>query len=231
MALPDGTFGHRFDDPSAAHGNPPERRFRSIYMGTTEQACFGECLAHFRVSIELLARLEAIDDEEPLEVAFAGSVDFSDDPPRGIVPISWRTNRRVVRATIHPTLRFVNVSTRPSHQYLRVALASVAAALGVTDIDFSTIQNPLLRTLTQSCARHIYDLREPDESPSFAGIRYVSRLDALAWECWAAFDDRFAGAHLPGFPEVIMPDRPALLEIARAFHLSIETLPGRYLRP
>ncbi len=62
----DGTFGNRFDDPSAERGLGTSERFRSIYCATTAMGSFGETLARFRPSIQLLARLREIDEEEPL---------------------------------------------------------------------------------------------------------------------------------------------------------------------
>jgi hypothetical protein len=50
-----------------------------------------------------------------------------------------------------------------------------------------------------------------------------------AWECWAVFDDRLrhTGTNL----ESILPDHPALLNIAALFGLTIELTEGQYLRP
>jgi hypothetical protein len=38
LALEDGTFGNRFDDPGAAVGKPPEERFRFISYATARDA-------------------------------------------------------------------------------------------------------------------------------------------------------------------------------------------------
>jgi len=227
----DGTFGNRFDDPSAEHGVPPGSRFRTIYCATQRAAAFGETMARFRPSVALLAQLNAIEDDEPLERALAGAVDPT-DPHRGLVPADWRQRRRVGHTVLDPSLRFVDLAAGETMQYLRAALAPVAKQLGVADIDLSVVTGPQ-RRLTQEIARSIHDQRDRNGRPRFAGIRYLSRLNG-EWECWAVFDDRMRHvAGCPGLPTSIPRDDADLIEVARQFNLTIEVNArrGNYLRP
>ena len=60
-ALPNGTFGNRFDDPQ---GN-----YRVLYAATQRVSCFIETLARFRPDLSLIAELQEIageDDYVPL---------------------------------------------------------------------------------------------------------------------------------------------------------------------
>ncbi|MGH2411586.1 MAG: RES domain-containing protein, partial [Chloroflexota bacterium] len=77
FAQPDGTFGGRFDDPSARHGVPPSARFRTLYFAGTPVGAFGEVLARFRPDLTVLAAIGA-----------AG-------PVPGTVPVGWRAVRRL----------------------------------------------------------------------------------------------------------------------------------------
>jgi hypothetical protein len=227
----DGTFGNRFDDPSAEDGAPPARRFRTIYCATQRAAAFGETMARFRPSLALLAQLSAIDDDEPLERALAGAIDPV-DPRRGLVPADWRLRRRVGHTVLDPSLRFVDLASGETMQHLRTTLAPLARRLGVADIDLSSVTGPQ-RRLTQAIARHVHDRRDRNGRPRFAGIRYLSRLDA-EWECWAVFDDRMRHvAGCPGFPTTVLPDDTDLMQVAKQFNLTIEVFTGQanYLRP
>jgi hypothetical protein len=225
----DGTFGNRFDDPSAALGRPPGERFRAIYCATQRAAAFGETVARFRPSIVLLAQLAAVEDDESLEEALAGAVD-PQDPYRGLIPADWRLVRRIGQTVLDPSLRFVDIAAAGSVQHLRQALATRAAELRLTDVDLSSLTSPQ-RLFTQDCARYIYDQIDEDGQPHFAGIRYPSRLSD-AWECWAVFDDRLR--HAPGspaLPESIFADDRDLEHVASMFGLTIEVFPGHYIRP
>lgn len=100
-ALEDGTFGNRFDDPTAAESRPPEERYRAIYCATQRVATYGETIARFRPSLSLIAQIEAIDDDEPLEVALEGVVD-PEDPRRGLIPADWRLRRQIGHTVLDP---------------------------------------------------------------------------------------------------------------------------------
>lgn len=110
----DGTFGNRFDDPSAAEGRPPEDRFRCLYCGTTEEVAFAECLTGKRVPMRVLAKLAAIDDDEPVEKVLAGAeIDIADPKrPRGLVTAEWQSRHQIGRTLLHSGLRFANIATK-----------------------------------------------------------------------------------------------------------------------
>lgn len=230
-AAPDGTFGNRFDDPSAEEGRTPEEMFRVIYCATQRAATFGETAARFRVSVGLLSVLGEIDDDESIEDALRGAVD-PEDPGHGLLPAEWRMRRRVGHTLLDPALHFVDVSHAATMQHLRTGLAPLADRLGVTDVDLSSVTSQQ-RRFTQGIARYIHEQVDDEGNPRFAGIRYPSRLNP-DWECWAVFDDRIR--HLPGWPNIpssIFPDDPDLREVARLFGLTIEVFPGRdhFIRP
>jgi len=238
-ALEDGTFGNRFDDPSADEGRPPEERFRAIYCATQRAATFGETLARIRPSPSLLVALEAIDDDEPLEDALAGVLDPEDmrpidpaDPRRGLVSADWRIRRRVGHTLLDPALTFVDITNAETMQCLRTELAPLAARLRLKDVDLAVLTSQE-RRFTQGCARYIYDQTNGAGAPLYAGIRYPSRVNE-GWECWAVFVDRIR--HAPGWPghsTTVFPDDEDLLSVARLFNLTIEIFPGQgnYVRP
>jgi len=182
----DGTFGNRFDDPRAASGVPPAERFRAVYCATSRVAAIGETVAGLRPSLHLLAQIaDAVDDEEPAAASFAGLLDPTDND-RGVIPADWRLHRHLGSTRVDPSLQFVDIKAAATLQHLRRAMAPVAAILGLTDVDLSAVTSPY-RRLTQTCARYVYDQRDAEERPSFAGIRYPSRLDP-AWQCIEVFD-------------------------------------------
>jgi hypothetical protein len=219
MAGEDGTFGNRFDDPGADRGYIPSQRFRILYCASTAIGAFGETLARFRPSIALLARLRAIEDEEPLEVQLLGTR-HPFDSRTAFIPADWRLRRLLAPTVLDADLRFADLAALPTHQYLRQVMAADLAELALPDLDFSTVSGPR-RVLTQRCARHIYDLRNDAGAGLFAGVRYLSRLNP-DWECWAIFADRMV--HTPGFAATISPDNPDLLAVCRLFNLDVETL-------
>lgn len=71
-ALPDGTFGNRFDDP--------ESEYRVLCASSQEVGCFLETLARFRPDLPTLAAVKRI----------AGDDDFT---PSGKVPPGWEQKR------------------------------------------------------------------------------------------------------------------------------------------
>lgn len=222
----DGTFGNRFDDPTANQGAQRAEGFRSIYCATQRVATFGETLATFRPSPALLTHLVEIDDDEPLAVTLAGVVD-PEDPRRGLIPADWRLRRRIGQTVLDPTLAFVDIAAAESMQHLRTALAPLAARLGLDDIDLSALTSQQ-RRFTQGVARYVYEQRESSGRPQYAGLRYPSRLNPHAWECWAVFDDRIRHQlGWPGRPESFFPDDDDLVAVARLFNLTIELFPGK----
>ncbi len=131
-ALPDGTFGNRFDDPSVEGGRPEEERYRMIYCATERAGAFGETIARFRPSIELLAGLERVEDEEPLDPELEG----------GIVPEEWRLSRRMGSTRLASGLQFADLPAPQTMRVLREELAAVAEGLGLEDLDLSAVTGP-----------------------------------------------------------------------------------------
>lgn len=220
-ASPDGTFGNRFDDPSAERGLTIQERFRVVYCATTAAGAFGESVARFRPSITLLAQLRTIQDQassvrQPLGVSATESLDI------GVVPAAWRTRRVLAQTRLEPTSRFVDLAAPRTHQALRRALSPSVAAFGLHDLDLSAVLGPH-RRLTQQCARLIYELCDEDGSPLFAGLRYLSRLSP-DWECWAIFADRMRRSATSSV--AIAPAHPDMLAACQTFGLRVEADAG-----
>ena len=176
-----GTFGNRFDDPSAGDETPPETRFRTIYCATQRVATFGETAARFRPTPTLLAKLEAVDADESTDEALAGAVD-PQDVRRGLIPADWRLRRPVTHTVLDPGLVFVDIVAAETMQHLRPALPSLVQRLDLTDVDLSSVASQQ-RRFKQGGARYIYDQMDESSQPQVAGIRYGSRLHSQ-WQCW-----------------------------------------------
>jgi hypothetical protein len=210
---------------------PEQRKFQVLYCATKRHVVFGETLASLRPSIQTLSGLQRIRDEEAFDLATLRATD-PDDIQRGLIRADWRLRKVVGYTILAPHLRFVDLSTAQTTQYLRGVLALEAVEHGATDIDQSLLMESN-RGFTRLVARHFYEQLHEDGSPIFAGIRYISRLDSN-WECWAVFADRMVHVPgMPGFPEPIHPDDPDLLKTAGLFDLTIEIMSGheRYYRP
>ncbi len=207
--------GNRFDDPDCPEdeGGESEACYRVIYAATRRAGAYGETIARYRPDLGLLAGLHEIEDDEPLD-------------PRlqpGVVPADYRLQRRLGKAILDPGLRFVDVHDGATVQALRPILAQVARDLGLPDVDLSTVMGPD-RQLTKHAARHIYEQRDAEGRPLYAGIRYVSRLNP-DWELWAIFADRLV--HTADVPETIYPDDQGLIEAAQLLGVNIEILDGK----
>lgn len=128
---------------------------------------------------------------------------------------------------LHPRLPFADLVAPETVQALREALSSVAVALGLNDIDLSSLSGPQ-RLFTQEVARFIYDAHDAAGTPRYAGIRYLSRLN-LGWECWAVFSDRLLHQVIQVDP--ITANDPGLYDAARLLKLSIEDDRGGLITP
>jgi hypothetical protein len=204
----DGAFGNRFDDPRADRGVREEDHFRVIYCATRPVGVFGERVARYRKSPRLLAGLQEIEDDEPLDPELGG----------GIVPEEFRLKRTLGTTRLSDNLLFADFAEGETFTILREELANWLVRLELEDFDLSTVTSKQ-RRLTQEAACYVYELAGFGHT-SFAGIRYLSRLNAN-WELWAIFHDRMAH-----FPEEIAgeirKDNPELLEAARVLDLTIE---------
>jgi hypothetical protein len=198
-ALPDGTFGGRFDDPSGRRGTPPTGRFRTLYFAAEPAGAFAEVLAHFRPDLTVLAALG------------------SSTTPTGIVPTAWRVVRRLGAVVLNTQGTFVDIGHARTLRLLRPHLARTATALGLPDLDLSAFSGPS-RVLTQEAARFVYEQYDHLGTPLYAGIRYTSRLHRT-WECWAVFSDR-ARLTAPRV-EFIAANDPGLLDAASVLGLKV----------
>ena len=157
----------------------------------------------------MLAGLEQVKDEEPLDFELEG----------GVVPEEWRLSRRVGSTRLASGLPFVDLAAPETMGVLREELAAVAEGLGLEDLDLSAGTGPH-RRMTQEDARYVYGITERSGGPAYAGIRYLSRLNP-SWELWAVFHDRMR--HEPGeVAEPIRADDPGLVEAAALLGLRVE---------
>jgi len=208
-AREDGTFGNRFDDPSAEDEIPEEDRFRVIYCSSRPVGAFGETISRYRKDVRLYAELKTIEDDEPLDPELEG----------GVVPEDWRLERRKASTHLDSSLLFADFTDPRSLVVLRRELASLLMHLGLEDFDLSSMTGPQ-RRLTQGAARYVYELTDFSSQPIFAGIRYLSRLN-YHWELWALFDDRMLHTPAETFGTIRRND-PDLQEAASFFEIEIE---------
>jgi len=190
-------------------------RYRVVYASTDRAGAFGETIARYRPDLALLQELKDIDDDEPLEPWLEG----------GVVPADYRLQRRLGETILDPSLRFVDVFDARAVQALRPALSPIARRLGLPDVDLSTVMGPN-RELTKQLSLYLHEQRDEQGHPRYAGIRYVSRMNAN-WELWAVFDDRLM--HAAVVPEDIYADDPGLVEAARLLGVNIEVVNGHLL--
>lgn len=133
-ALPDGTFGNRFDDP--------ESEYRVLYASSQEVGCFLETLARFRPDLETLAAVKAIEGDD----------DFT---PAGKVPPGWERNRAI--GTARAERICADICGGEWLTYLRRRLAPDCVRLGIKEFDASLMQSPS-RLITQLASRIVYEL-------------------------------------------------------------------------
>ncbi len=172
-ADPDGTFGNRYDDPQGI--------YRVLYASTQRVATFVECLAYYRVDIEVVAELQAIVGE-----------DGDEEPPApGTVPAEWVEQRCVGRATL--VGEYADVGHHESLAELRTALAARVVHHGLHDLDAGTIRLTAPRAFTQDVSRYVFG-QTVDGQRRWNGLAYLSKHgDDL--QNWAIFE--------PAAPEVI----------------------------
>ncbi len=145
QASPDGTFGHRFDDPKSF--------YRVLYASSQPVACFVETLACYRSDPALLDELNAID----------GDNDFS---PAGQVPPDW-TESRVLGSAIARGDAYAEVTGAEWITFLRRKLLAECLRLGIGDFDARVVKAPQ-RRITQLASRMVFE-------SGYKGICYRSR--------------------------------------------------------
>jgi hypothetical protein len=106
----------------------------------------------------------------------------------GNVAADWRDRRCRVQVAIDlGAPPFLDVDDAETLQRLDEELRPQLDAWGVDQLDTGVIR-ARDRRVTRLIADWVWAFRSDDEPYSFAGIRYVSRLDS-SMECWAVFDD------------------------------------------
>jgi hypothetical protein len=182
----------RFDDP--------EGRINVRYAGE-RRACFVETLARFRLPLDLLAALAAVQPGDR----------GRDLPPLGTVPSGWLTTRRIAVFTVDaPDRSWLDLREPETHQALRRKLAIELRDQGYEAYALGDALGQD-RRLTQLIARWARD-------QGHAGIIYLSRYDPHL-TCTAIFPDtRLVTAKI----EPIAANDPDLLAAAALFELAIE---------
>jgi hypothetical protein len=167
----DGAFGNRYDDPDG--------EYRVLYAADQRRGAFLETLSRFRVDLQLLAELDAIEGDEQ-DVAFP-------TVRGGVVPADWLATRRIGTATA-ASLWFVDVAHSESLAHLRERLAGRLVHYGLDDLDAGDLRRRAPRALTQEISRYVFENGAAPGGEPVAGIAYRSRLgDELT--NWAVFED------------------------------------------
>ena len=164
-AQPDGTFGNRFDDPTAY--------YRVLYASSQRLSCFLETLARFRPDLTLLAELQKI----------SGDDDFF---PLSQVPRSWCETRVLGTATTAGVYADIYAAQWVGH--LRNALSAECLKLGLHDLDVAVLQQGQPRRLTQLASLEVYKV-------GLNGTFYRSRYghDLENWALFEPFDLEITG--------------------------------------
>ena len=201
LAVPAGEGGapsraNRFDPLTLGYGVP--------YLGTDLETCFGETLARFRPSLEMLALVE--DEWQALGFMAVGSV-----------AADWRQRRTVVHVRLPCGLLFVDVESPVTHQFLRRELALGLSSVGLSDLDVSAVRGPD-RRVTQMISEWAY-MASTREDPTYCGARYESRIRS-GWECWALFDDEELEIDVLE-TRPITPDMAQLQTVGKLFELQV----------
>ncbi|MCG2624801.1 RES family NAD+ phosphorylase [Arthrobacter sp. I2-34] len=160
----DGRFPGRWDD---LHGN-----FRTVYAGSSLQACLLEVLASFRRDARLAMELDEIveDDEDAV---------LHPTVPSGQVPREWLDARAATSAELTGT--YCAVTDSRSIAALYPHFIGTALSLGLTDFDAAALKDARPRQLTQAIAAWIYETTDID------GVTFASRHgDDL--RLWAIFE-------------------------------------------
>jgi hypothetical protein len=159
--LPDA--GNRFDVPGGG----------VLYAATRLDACYAETLARFRPSPRIR---EVVKGEKDGFMVTGG------------IPQDWRLQRVRAVLGIEEALPFLDVEDPRTHGFLSEELSPMLVALGYggQELDFSDLCNHD-RRISRAIAEYAYTAHDDDGSPTYSGIRYMSRIDPR-WECWAIFE-------------------------------------------
>lgn len=178
-----GRFPGRWDD---LHGN-----FRTVYAGSTLQACLLEVLAGFRADPRIAAELEDIVEDDEDRVLYPTL-------PPGEVPREWLDTRAATRAELSGS--YCAITSSKTISALHPHFIKMALGLGLADFDAAALKDARPRKLTQAVASLLYETTPVD------GLTFGSRHgDDL--QLWAIFER-------PGDP-AISPrlERPLIVEL------------------
>lgn len=170
---------HANGKPFTGRWDSPDANYRTIYAGTTLFAPLVEVLARFR--------RDPLTDTDMGDIVVEES-DASLYPtiPAGVVDEGWFDVRLKARATLSGT--FADVATAPTIAALRPAFLQLARdRYGTADFDTSTLQDSAYRVLTQLVGKDLFERTNPDGSPTFDGIRFLSPHGADL-ELWTVFE-------------------------------------------
>jgi hypothetical protein len=201
-AGPDGTFGNRYDDPAG--------EYRVLYAAGERRGAFLETLARFRVDLQLVAEMDAIDGD-----------DRDDAYPtirHGLVPSEWLMRRRIGTA-MAASLWFVDVAHSEALAHLRERLAARLLHYGLDDLDAGDLRRRAPRALTQEISRYVFEQGSAPSGEPVAGIAYRSRLGDELMN-WAIFEghqlDEIMEAHA-----IIAADDPDLVAALEILGLTL----------
>jgi hypothetical protein len=201
-AGPDGTFGNRYDDPAG--------EYRVLYAAGQRRGAFLETLARFRVDLQLVAEMDAIDGED--------RDDVFQTVQRGVVPSEWLARRRIGTA-MAASLWFVDIAHSESLAHLRECLAARLLHYGLNDLDAGDLRRRAPRALTQEISRFVFEHASAPSGEPVAGIAYRSRLgDELT--NWAVFEGHQLD-EIVGVDAVIAADDPDLLAALETLSLTL----------
>jgi hypothetical protein len=164
----DGRFPGRWDD---LHGN-----FRTVYAGSSLQACLLEVLAAFRRDVRIAMELDEIieDDEDAV---------LHPTVSPGKVPREWLDARAATSAELTGT--YCAVTDSRSLAVLYPHFIGIALSLGLADLDAAALKDARPRELTQAIAAWIYETTDLD------GVTFASRHgdDLRLWAIFERPDD------------------------------------------
>lgn len=161
-------FSGRWDDPHGSY-------FRTMYAGSTLQACLLEVLAAFRSDANVVSGMGDIKEDEEDAAAYPTA-------PAGEVPRTWLEPRIVTSAEL--TGKYYAITESQSLSALYPHFIGRALSLGLQDFDAAALKDLRARDLTQAVAFWLYKRADLD------GIRYKSRHgDDL--DLWAIFEQKW----------------------------------------
>jgi RES domain-containing protein len=197
-----GTFGKRWDDPRGI--------YRVLYSSSSRLGCYLETLAGFRPDPQVVAALQAIENNEPTLPKTQAAAE---------IPASWAANRRIGQAEVSSGV-FADIATAQSLGYLNRELAALLIEFGLRELDAAAIRTSAPRAFTQRISRYVFEASNGNGGP-FAGIYYESRLGDNVHN-FAIFEGANRWKMTTGNVEQIKPDDSELAEALAILGVSID---------